>query len=112
MTKIVIRALSASKKQPSKKKAALAKAKSTKAKTAKAKSSKAASSSKFVERKDATRGWKIVTGFDGTRVTVHTVNADSKTFDRELSEAFKKSVATARKENRELTRSGRGASKN
>jgi len=45
---------------------------------------------------------KKVTAPNGAKVTVYKVDADSPNFGRELTIAFKRSVAKARRENNEL----------
>ena len=45
---------------------------------------------------------KTVTGPDGARRTLYTVDADSPTFSKDLTAVFKRNVAKARRENKGL----------
>jgi len=49
---------------------------------------------------------KIVTAPDGSRLTVATVDADSSTFNQDLTVAFERNVARARRENRRIRGDG------
>jgi hypothetical protein len=107
MTEIVFEKLSKSKP----KKLASLKTRAT-LKTAGEKTTSPASRKNPKKAKSVTIPWKVITGVDGTRLTVHTVNADSRSFGDDLSRAFEKSVTKARKHNREVMGiSWRGSSK-
>lgn len=45
---------------------------------------------------------KRVKGADGKTLTVHTINADSRTFGDDLSYVFRQNVKKARRENKRL----------
>lgn len=46
---------------------------------------------------------KVVIAPDGSKVTVTTVDADSPTFSQDMTTAFRRNVARARRENRLLS---------